>query len=484
MNTIADMKTIGPARIRGFLPLAVWASLAVAPSFAFAQSSAAAADLEASLRAEQERQGIPGIAVAVVSGDAVVWQKGFGTASTEGGATAAAITPETLFQIGSLTKTFTATAILKAASEGRFDLSQPVAKYVSGLNACVGAVTSDQLLRHNAGLKDEPDEYGPHDETAMLAYAQTWGADYCLLPPGTVYSYSNSGFALAGLALQQALGKPYSALMKELVFDPLGMGRTTFSPTMVMTYPFSLGHRTQPGKPAAVVRPIADDARLWPAGEIWTSAAEVARFAIALMNDGKLGGVQALPAGLFAQLSKGRAEVPAIEEQYGYGLALGRYRGLSRMGHGGTMPGFAVQMQMIPERKLAVVVLTNLETSDIDPLIARAFDAFLPAADAAKPQPEIAGGQPAKVALPPDVDRYLGSYTNPRRWTLEITKNDRQLVLKQFGREFPLEMVDENRFLFRLPGRERPVLLVIGPRGQDGASYAQFYVWTFVRVKG
>src|SRR6185295_360412 len=95
-------------------------ALAFAPSLAFAQNPAAVADLEAFLRAEQERQGVPGIAVAVVSGDAVVWQKGFGVASAEGGASAAAITPETLFQIGSLTKAFTATAILKATAEGRF----------------------------------------------------------------------------------------------------------------------------------------------------------------------------------------------------------------------------------------------------------------------------------------------------------------------------------------------------------------------------
>lgn len=453
-------------------------------SNARAQSPTAVAELETFLRAEQERQGIPGLAVAVVSGDSVVWQKGFGVASAEAGASGAAVTPETLFQIGSLTKTFTATAILKAAAEKRFELDRPVGRYVEGLSPCLGAVTTEQLLRHGGGLKDEPDEYGPHDEAALLAYARTWGADYCLLPPGTAYSYSNSGFALAGLALQQALGKPYAELMKELVFEPLGLSRATFSPTMAMTHPFALGHRKPPGQTAAVVRPVADDARLWPAGEIWTGASEVARLAVALLNDGTIDGKSALPAGLFAQMSAPRAEVPAIEERYGYGLALGNHRGLSRVGHGGTMPGFSVQLQMIPERRLALVVLTNLETSDIDPLVTKAFDAFLPAADTARPQAEIAGGKPSRAALPEHPEHYLGSYTNPKRWTLEITKNDRQLVLKQFGREFPLEIVDENRFLFRFPGREKPVLLIVGPRDENGASYAQFYVWAFARVKG
>ncbi len=459
-------------------------ALFLASGTALGQNPAAVAELETFIRAEQTRQGIPGIAMAVVSGDSVVWQQGFGIASVEAGASAAAITPETLFQIGSLTKTFTATAILNAAAAGRFDVQRPVGKYISGLAPCLAAVTTDQLLRHSAGVKDEPDEYGPHDESALLAYARTWGADYCLLPPETTYSYSNSGFALAGLALQEALGKPYAEIMKQLVFEPLGMSRATFQPTVVMTYPFSLGHRAQPEKAAAVVRPMADDARLWPAGEIWTNAAELARFAIAFLNDGKLGGAQALPAGLFAQLATPRAEVPTLDEQYGYGLAIGGYRALSRVGHGGTMPGFAVQLQMVPERRLAVIVLTNLETSEIDPFVAHAFDAFLPAADTAQPMRQIAGGKTGRIALPPAAERYIGPYTNPRRWTLEIAKNDRQLILKQFGREFPLEMIDEHRFLFQFPGRVEPVQFVIGPLGKDGPAYVQFYVWTFVRGKG
>src|SRR6185436_200949 len=101
-------------------------ALAFVPSLAFAQNPAAIADLETFIRAEQARQGIPGIAIAVVSGDAVVWQQGFGVTSAETGSSASAIGPETLFQIGSLTKAFTATAIHSAAAAGRFTLDRPV----------------------------------------------------------------------------------------------------------------------------------------------------------------------------------------------------------------------------------------------------------------------------------------------------------------------------------------------------------------------
>ena len=90
---------------------------------------------------------------------------------------------------------------------------------------------------------DEPDEYGPQGEEGLAAYARTWTSEYCLLPPGRAFSYSNSGFALAGLALQEADKKPFADVMRARVLDPLGMPRTTFRPTEAMTWPLAVGHR-------------------------------------------------------------------------------------------------------------------------------------------------------------------------------------------------------------------------------------------------
>ena len=166
---------------------------------------------ESAIRAEMEKAGIPGAAVAVVVGDRVVWAKGFGVASAE---TNAPVTPDTLFQIGSVTKSFTAAAILTAASEGRIALDTPVSTYVSGLAACVGAPTLTQLLSHTGGLIDEPDEFGPQGEDGLGAYQRSWTSEYCMLPPGRAFSYSNSGFSLAGLALQEVEKKPFAEWQK------------------------------------------------------------------------------------------------------------------------------------------------------------------------------------------------------------------------------------------------------------------------------
>ena len=150
---------------------------------------------------------------------------------------------------------------------------------MTGLTSCVGAPTLAQLLSHTGGLMDEPDEYGPQGEEGLAAYARTWTSEYCLLPPGRAFSYSNSGFALAGLALQEADKKPFADVMRARVLDPLGMPRTTFRPTEAMTWPLAVGHRRDKDGKVTVVRPLANDARLWPAGTLYSSANEMARFA-------------------------------------------------------------------------------------------------------------------------------------------------------------------------------------------------------------
>lgn len=131
-----------------------------------------------------------------------------------------------------------------------------------------------------------------------------------MLPPGRAFSSSTSGFALAGLAIQEVGKKPCAGVMRTRVLAPLGMRRTTFRPTEAMTWPRAVGHRkTKDGK-FDVVRPLANDARLGPAGTLYSSANEMARLAMALMNNGKVAGRQALPAGVAASMRTAAAQIP------------------------------------------------------------------------------------------------------------------------------------------------------------------------------
>ena len=436
----------------------------------------AAADT--AIRAEMERAGIPGAAVAVVVGDTVVWTRGFGVANAE---TSAPVTPDTLFQIGSVTKSFTAAAILTAASQGAIALDKPVSTYVSGLTTCLGAPTLAQLLSHTGGLIDEPDEFGPQGEEGLGAYQRTWTNEYCLLPPGRAFSYSNSGFSLAGLALQEVDKQPFADVMRARVLAPLGMTRTTFRPMEAMTWPLAVGHRKNKEGKFEVVRPLANDARLWPAGTLYSSANEMARFVTALMNDGKVDGKQVLPAGVATTMRAPAASIPTTGERYGQGTFLQT----EGAGHGGTMTGYVAQYSVEPDNHLAIVVLTNGDNANPQPILAAARGA---AATVALMKFGTLRGRGESVdhvvptpMTPGQADGYAGRYSNPRRFTVEVTRTGTALTLKRFGRDFAMDYVAPGRFTVALPrGGTETVAFGLGADGR--ADYLQMNVWALARV--
>lgn len=206
------------------------------------------------IQTEMKKTGVPGLAVAVIKDDRVVLAQGFGVASVE---TNAPIVPDTLFQIGSVTKSFTAAAILALAAKGTLRLDQPVGAYIKGLHPEIARLTLHQLLSHTSGLQDEPAEYGTQEESALGAYPRTWTASHLFLAPGQSFSYSNAGYSLAGLAAQEAVGKPFADVMRDQIFAPLGLRRATFRPTEAMTYPLAIGHKVSQDSAATVVRPSA-----------------------------------------------------------------------------------------------------------------------------------------------------------------------------------------------------------------------------------
>lgn len=448
------------------------------------------ASAETAIRAEMRKAGIPGAALAVVVGDRVVWTKGFGVANVE---TGAPVTPDTLFQIGSITKSFTAAALLSAESQGALALDKPVSTYVSGLTPCVGAPTLAQLLSHTGGLIDEPDEFGPQGEEGLGAYQRTWTSEYCMLPPGRAFSHSNSGYALAGLALQEVDKEPFADVMKARVLAPLGMTRTTFRPTEAMTWPLAVGHRaTNEGK-FDVVRPLANDARLWPAGTLYSSANEMARFVVALMNDGKVEGSQVLPTAVARRMRSKASVIPTTGQSYGQGVFVSG--GDVDIGHGGAMTGYAAEYRIedwsaVPgppttrEFPIGIVVLTNVDGTNPRRLLDLALSGtrwhMITISDG--------GPAPDRVITPVEAERLVGRYSNPRRFTVDVVRQGTALTLKRFGREFPMRPIQwpgrasagELSFSVDLPGGGTEVITF--GLGAGRADYLQMNVWALARV--
>lgn len=432
-------------------------------------------ELERVALAELAETGTPGMALAIVRGDRVVFSKGFGVANIE---TGESVTSDTLFQIGSFTKTFTATAVVSLAEERKVRLDSPVGNYVKGLKPCLARVTLHQLLSHSAGIKDESAEYGPHDETSLAEYPRSWNEDYCLIEPGKAFSYSNPGYSLAGLALQEVEGKPYANLMSERLFKPLGMQRTTFRPTVAMTYAIAIGNRAQGKEKPLVVRPFADDARQWPAGFMYSSAQELSRFAIALLNGGRIEGRQMISPAVIAKLMTAYMDVPGDifdDNRYGYGLFVRPFRGIRIVEHSGSMPGFGCEFRAAPDHRFAVILLANREGVRYEKTISKAMEMMLPL----KPEVTRQSKKPVQMSEA-EMARFTGSYRN--RWTMDIFIRDGKLYLRRFGAELEITPLGNNHFSVTPPGAAVPQEFVTVTGADGRAEFLQMFLWAFKKT--
>ena len=418
------------------------------------------ADVEALARTELKAINAPGAAIAIVKGDRVVYQKGVGIANVE---TGQPVSPDMLFRVGSVTKMFTTAALASLADEGRLKLSEPIGKYASGLNGRLSRLTAHQLMSHTAGIRDDAPAYGWHDETALAANVRTWGEDYLFTEPGRVMSYSNPGLTLAGYVLEQAAKKPYADVIDERLFKPLGMARTTFRPTTAMTWPFAQGHTAEGQAPPTVVRPFADNSGYWPAGFLFSSATDLARFTIAFMNDGIIEGHSVLKPSVINTLSTGYADVPSSFDhaRYGYGLMTSMHRGVRVVEHGGAIDGFGASVRMLPDQKAAVIILVNKSGAQLEKTSERALEQLAPL------QPASPRATAAIAMDPSEMAKYAGVYVNPPM-TFELAVRDGKLYLRRGGVDTEATKIGDLRFATVPAAGARPqeFALVPGPDGQ------------------
>jgi CubicO group peptidase (beta-lactamase class C family) len=407
----------------GRFAAALW--LVVAASGGARAAEFDAARLVEVAESEMQATNTPGASIGIVRGGEVVWSKGLGVANVE---TGQEVTPEMLFRLGSTTKMFTAAAVVGLAEEGKLKLHEPVGRCVTGLDPAIGALTLHQCLTHTAGLTDESIMSGRHDDEALAAGVRQFDAKWLFTEPGKIYSYANPGYWIAGLACEELTGQSYGELMAERLFKPLGMTRTTLRPTLAMTWPLALGHEVRGGK-AAVVRPQADNAGTWPAGQIYSSVTELTRFATAFMDGGKLEGKQVIDEKVIEALTRPYVPRPGTETHYGYGLGVSTERGVRILEHGGSRTGYGSTIRMAPDQKLAVIILTNRSAMSLPKTAEAALEMLLPFDSPAKrSRSELAELSDTEMT------ELAGKYTNQRQ-TIELVAVEGELRVRRRGGE-------------------------------------------------
>ncbi|MDX2153611.1 MAG: serine hydrolase domain-containing protein [Bryobacteraceae bacterium] len=422
----------------------VWILLLALLATASAQKFDAAA-LEKVAKEEMENDRVPGAAIAVIQEGKVIYVNGLGVANIE---TGQPINKDMLFRLGSTTKMFTAAAVVSLAMEGKLSLDEPVGKYIPGLAPRVAAVTAHQILTHTAGIRDEAPMYGPDDEEALGKGILAWKEDYLFTAPGKVMSYSNPGYWLAGYLAEVAGGKRYADVVDERIFKPAGMTRTTFRPLVAMTYPLAQGHDTRGGA-TVIARPAANHAGTFPSGSIYSNVEDLARFAMAFMNEGRLDGKQVLPASLPGMMLKRGVSIPGGHNKYAYGLMDEDFRGVRLAQHGGARLGYGSTLRMAPAHRAAVIILGNRNGADLGRTATAALEMLLPL----KPR----GSDELKPAVPvpeKDFPLYVGEYAHGAR-KVAIAVENGKLVIKLGSRTAPLTLHEDDRMSFTPPGASR-----------------------------
>lgn len=410
--------------------------------------------LEKTILDEMKQKRVPGAAVAIVCEDKVIYQKGFGVGNIE---TKTPIAPETLFRLGSTTKMFVALAAVRLAEKGKIDLSAPIGKYAKGLHPKIAKLTLHQLLSHTAGLKDDAPQEGPPDETALAERVKNWDETAFFTEPNKIYSYANTGYVLASYVLEQAEGKSFAEVMNEIVFQPLGMKRSTFRPLMAMTYPLALGHSASPNG-INIVRPFAENAANYAPGSMFSNVEELSRFLIAFLNQGDLDGGQKLTPSSLQMITQPKSDIIALKRKYGYGLVSFTEDGVPIVMHTGGRIGYGSIIWTVPEKKFGVIILAN-NTVVFSNSARTAMSLFVQT----KPDKAL---DPKPISLSLDeIKQYEGKYINNDSIRAELSSQEEKLVLKLGTRSIPVVKIGENRFQASGAGPLSEFIII---RGSDG----------------
>ena len=313
--------------------------------------------IEALIQAQMSQSKIPGLSLAVVSDGQIRYAKGFGVADLENSVTAL---PATVYRLGSLTKTITATAVMQLAEKGKLDLDAPVQKYCAAFPEKPWPITARQLLAHLAGVRDYNNQkfleeyFSTRHYNSVTESLDIFKNDPLLQEPGTKFSYSTYGYNVLGCVIEGASAMSYEDYVRDNILKPAGMSQTTVDDVSRIIANRARGYgKTRDG----VMRNtgLADTSNKTPAGGLISTIEDIGKFAIALHTDKLLSNATRTQMWTLQKTRDGQA-IP-----YALGFRIAERNGMREVFHGGAAAGFSTFLYMLPDKNIAVVLMANLE---------------------------------------------------------------------------------------------------------------------------
>lgn len=414
-------------------------------------SAASKDDIRRIVEEERARGGTPAMSVVVLRDGQTLVELASGLADQEAGRAA---TLDTQYPAASVSKILTAALVMRQVEEGMLNLDEPVNTYLKPAlrvrNSAGEPVpaTLRQLLSHNSGLPVAWNgiiDWGNPVPTMEEHLAQGQRTRH---PPGERVIYANNAFALAGYVAAQAAGKTFSEYARDVLFEPLGMTRSTFDSPWQLgdTLAAAYGHWFQGGSDRTR---HADLTATAPAGGLVTTARDLARFALMMLGEGELEGVRILRPESVAEMTRLQARAhPDLDQGFGLGFAVRERPGRRMVWWDGSSSGAAARLALLPDADVGVVVLSNLANNDPTSVAGRRI------LKAVAPPPAAAAYQPSVKEL----DRVAGLYRpsdflDPEYWylkyllTFEVERRGDTLVqTSRITGEHALSPIGPNRF--------------------------------------
>jgi CubicO group peptidase (beta-lactamase class C family) len=377
-----------------------------------AQGSELTDRIDAFVKEVMERDQVAGVSVGIAKGGQVLLAKGYGYADLENEVEA---TEHTVYRIGSVTKQFTSVAIMMLVEQGKLRLDDPMTKFFPDYPTHGLTVTVDRLLNHTSGIKGYTEMESFWNEARLDLSHEQMIELFSSVPfefePGEKYQYNNSAYYLLGLIIEKLSGLEYAEYLEKNVFEPLGLRETHYLYNKPIVKNRAEGYEISEGD---IVNDDPLSMRLpYAAGSLGSSVMDLLAWQKAL-EEHKL-----LSKEGYEKMRTPAHLIDGSSTTYGYGLALGRLEGRTKISHGGGINGFRAQLSHYPDDDLTVVVLCNSGSAHPDAYESRIARAALDI--------------PEKVVKPVELSEkelalYVGVY-DPGRSPLEVSVKDGILTM-------------------------------------------------------